>query len=813
MESRLWEQRIKDWQMHSKNQLRITRILLSVCLVTIASLFVVVAAHSQEPKSDLDLAASQSWNDHVIPIIENTCLDCHSGDDADGSLNLEQFKSIQQVATQRRLWSKIANRVRDHQMPPADSIEMADSDRVALLNWIDDTLPKVSCAHPNHAGAVTIRRLTRYEYANTIRELLKVDHPFTDSFPTDPVGYGFDSIGDVLSISPLLLEKYLTAAESIAEKVIFDLAKHRMDLTISASDFGKVSGARVRGAFMGMSTNGTISVDVNVAIAGRYQIEVPAYGSQAGDELPKMALSINGKMIQQVSVRPDNDEEAKDFRFSARLAKGRNKVEVTFLNDYYNPEHPNPRKRDRNLAVGPIRIDGPTDALRPSKTQASFLFVTPESGTAPRDCAQKIINLHAARAFRRRVYKNERERLLSLFDLGIENGESFEGAMQLVLQAILVSPHFLYKVEAPVPGDGSIRQLGDYELASSLSYFLWSSMPDDQLFRMATKEGLGDRKVLAAEVTRMLKDEKSIALIDNFASQWLQLRLLEQTDPDPERFPGFSDHLRKSMLQETRLLMADVIQQDQPLTTLLSANYTYVNKSLARHYGWSTQGLRERQFSKVSLDGKPRRGLLSQASFLILTSNPTRTSPVKRGKWVLENLLADPPPPASPDVPKLDAQSELTGTLRQRMEQHRADPNCAACHYKMDSLGFALENFDAFGRYRESAEGQLIDSTGTLPGGHEISSVIELQDFIVRNQRKQFIRCVVEKLFIYALGRGPIATDDCLIDEISTDAFEQDHRFSDIVKAIVTSEAFLGRSRLANHPHSNQTEGNHEHQN
>ena len=791
-------------------------VVVAIVVAMVVALSSVAEVAAQQKTSQADhrkSLASESWRSTMMPIIENACLDCHTGSDADGSLDLEAFQNIDQVIDQRRHWAKIATRVRDRQMPPADGPELSDADRERFLQWIDTVLPEIACNHKHHAGPVTIRRLTRYEYANTVRDLLKIDYPYSGTFPADEVGYGFDNIGDVLSVSPLLMEKYLTAAENVSELLIFDVTKNMLDQTFPASEFSEVRGGYVRGAHMVLTTKGTVTNKVEVAVPGKYRIKVDAFGQQAGPELAKMAVSAGGKLLKQVEVKPDNSEEAELYEFVAKLDKGSHKIEVTFVNDFYNPKAANREDRDRNLGVGTISIDGPLTAPKPSAAEKAFLFALPGERETPRQCAEKIINLHAARAFRRPLYKDERQKLLSLFDLGIESGESFHGAMQLVVQAILVSPHFLYKIEAPVPEDGTPRLLSNYELATSLSYFLWSSMPDDRLFRAARERDLNQPAVIKAEVKRMMADPRSIALVNNFADQWLQLRVLQQVDPDPDLFPGFTDHLRESMLQETRLLLSDVIQKDAPLTTLLTADYTYVNKALARHYGWSTRGLKAREFTRYDLGGTKRSGLLSHASLLTLTSNPTRTSPVKRGKWVLENLLADAPPPALPDVPQLDSQEELKGTLRERMEQHRADPNCAACHYKMDAIGFALENFDAFGRYRESDDGVRIDSLGTLPSGDEFSNAAELQTLIADKQRQQFVRCLVEKLFIYAIGRGPQSSDDCLIEEIAKQAVQQNYRFSDIIMAIVGSQAFQSRSSPDNPTHQSRDKESNDQQN
>ena len=746
----------------------------------------------QQAEEQITELARKTWASVVQPIIENNCLDCHMGDDAEGSLDLDSFQDLEDVVEQRRLWSKIGNRVRDGQMPPPEADEMSQGDRDELLTWIDQVLPQVPCQHPHHAGPVTIRRLTRYEYANTIRELLQVEYPFSNKFPADEVGYGFDNIGDVLSVSPLLMEKYLSAAEEISELVITDPRSELIDQTIALDKFNLPRGVRKRRNYLLMTVSATATTDVTVAVAGQYKISVAAFAHQAGDEIAKMAISVNGKLVEEIEVEAESIEDSLDHELEIDLNEGENDLHITFTNDYYNPEAES--RRDRNLAIVEVNIKGPVGKTKKSAAHQAFLFAMPDDGIDPAKCAEQIIDRHAFRAFRRPVQPVERERLLKLFEMGIENGESFEGAMRIVLQGILVSPHFIYKVEQPASGDGELRPLNGHELATAMSYFLWSSMPDAKLFELADDNKLQDERVMQAEVQRMLQHPSSIALVDNFAAQWLQLRILDQSDPDPDLFPGFTDHLRKSMLNETRLLLMDVIQNDAPLTTLLTSDYTYVNLALAEHYGMKTSGLSEQEFSKVSLQGTGRQGLLSHASILTITSNPTRTSPVKRGKWVLENLLADPPPPALPDVPQLDSQDELTGTLRERMEQHREDPNCAVCHYKMDSLGFALEKFDAYGRFREHDGDDLIDSKGELPNGDKFASPSELQELIVRSQRQQFIRCVTEKLFIYAVGRGPIAVDDCVIDEIAGRAFREDYRFSEIVTAIVTSEPFRNRS-------------------
>lgn len=736
----------------------------------------------------------QSWETQVKPVIQSACIDCHSGDEADGSLDFDAFESLDSVVDQRSLWKKIANRVRDHQMPPDDGPELNDKDRQLLLAWIDKKLPTVTCNHPNHAGPVTIRRLTRFEYANTIRDLLGIEFDPSETFPVDESGYGFDNIGDVLSVSPLLLEKYLIAAESISVELIDDLARHRIDRLTMASELEPTRGSHIVEGGQLLTTTGSLLLPLPVTHSGNYRIAIEAWGQQAGPEVVEMGISVDGLMLKRFKVRVDRDNP-QEYELQASLDTNQRNLEITFMNDFYDPDAPDKNRRDRNMGVNSIRIEGPVGEAEVSAVQKQFLFATPSDELSAEEAAGKIIRLHGSRAWRRPIRQTEIDELMSLYRIGTEQGESFEGSMQLIVQALLVSPHFLFKVEAPANEDGSPRRLNDYELASALSYFLWGTMPDNELFRRATMGELSDPEKLKVEVHRLLSDSRSLFLVENFASQWLQLRVLEQFDPDPERFAGFTPQLRAAMVRETQLLLNEVLRQDSPLSTLLDSRYTWVNRALAKHYGMSLTGLTDNKFERVDVGDSGRGGLLTQASFLALTSNPTRTSPVKRGKWVLENLLADPPPPALPDVPQLDAQQELTGSLRQRMEQHRADPNCATCHYKMDSIGFALENFDAIGQFRELDDGVPIDATGQLPGGKEFRGPEGLQNLILADNYDAFVRCFVQKLFTFALGRGPTDRDECIIDSIARDAVSQNKPVSKIIEDLVTSEPFQYRSR------------------
>ena len=401
-----------------------------------------------------------------------------------------------------------------------------------------------------------------------------------------------------------------------------------------------------------------------------------------------------------------------------------------------------------------------------------------------------MIRNFATRAFRRPVRDDEVKRLMALWSSADEAGDSFDKSIHFALQAVLTSPHFLFRVELdPRPDEKGIHTLNEYELATRLSYFLWSSMPDDELFALAAKGEL--RKNLDAQVKRMLKDPKSRALVDNFAGQWLQLRLLYSHTPNTDLFPAWDEPLRSAMIQETEQFFEHIMREDRSMLEFLDADYTFVNERLAKHYGM--KDVKGDQFRRVELKGEQRGGLLTQASILTITSYPDRTSPVQRGKWVLETLLGTPPPPPPPDVVPLADQKELKGTLRQKMEQHRVNPACASCHQRMDPIGFGLENFDAIGRWRTNDGKDSIDPSGTLPSGKSFKGAKELKD-LLKSQPKLFSRCVTDRLLTYALGRGLERYDRCAVNDIAAALEQNDFRFSVLITEIVKSDPFQKRT-------------------
>ena len=747
--------------------------------------------------SFFDVRAEEASKEEVFqqqlePLLQRYCLDCHAAGEPEGDFNLAAFKNARLILEHRQTWLKLMQRVSFGDMPPEEGEELPDAERKKMLDAIDELINRIDCTQQSDPGQVTIRRLNRFEYRNTIRDLLGVDYSPAESFPGDDVGYGFDNIGDVMSLPTLLMEKYLAAAEEISQEAIPAAVQEKdLRMVIKGRDFkGRMEkeyfddddGKIITGV-------GQISKRFNIPENGKYEFKLYAYGQFAGDELPKLTFDIDGKEQRRLEIE-EPQSKPREIAMTVELTKGRHQVAVGFLNDFYNPDAKDRNQRDRNLVVSRLIISGPVDRkVQDSAEESELIFVRPKSKADIREASYKVLQRLASRAYRRPVTREEVRRLQQIVAMVIKDGGSYDDGIRLALQAVLVSPHFLFKIEQPPEAD-SVRTLNDYELAVSLSYFLWSSMPDDQLFRVSHRDQLHEGENLKSEIARMLKDEKSHAMTKNFGLQWLQLRNLNDIEPDQRMFPEFDEELRDAMYRETELLFQEIINDDLSIFTLLTADFTFVNEKLAKHY--ELLNVQGDKFRRVSLKATNRRGLLTHASLLTITSNPTRTSPVKRGKWVLENLLGAPPPPPAPDVMPLEDQ-ELTGTLREQMKQHRENPSCASCHAGMDPIGFALENFDAVGRWREKDGGSLIDPQGTLPDGSSFSGAIELQNVLSRARRENFARCFAEKMLTYALGRGLDYYDQCAVIKIVETAREQDYRYSAFVRAVVMSEPFQKR--------------------
>ncbi len=763
------------------------------------AIFLAFASASASALSAQDTAASAkadaTYINEIRPLMKQFCWDCHTGDDAEAGLQLDEFTDVAAMKKNRDHWKKILKMVDARAMPPADADRLADQQRIKLVDWIDKTLFYVDCNQPADPGRVTIRRLNRVEYNNTIRDLLGVTHRPADDFPSDDVGSGFDNIGDVLSLPPLLFEKYMDAAEQLAAEVIV-LADPTARMTLGGNQLRIEGSAQSRGGAVVMTSRAKAFGKFDVPLTGRYTLLIRAAGDLAGDSLPRMEVAA-GKTEKAFEVDKRRGSTG-TYQMELNAQRGTLEVAAAFTNDYYNPSGPK-GDQDRNLYIYEITLQGPRK-IDPESIRGLQREVMKRRPANPKDPVQvaesaaPILRKLANLAFRRQVKPDELKQLVRLVQLVVnEREESFERGMQVAISAILVSPHFLFRIEADGdPNDASNRHLiSNLELASRLSYFLWSSMPDHELFTLARKGALRKPDVLRAQVKRMLADPKAEALVQNFAGQWLNLRNLDEVTPSQQLFPDFDQALREDMKNETYALFRAVMKEDLAITDFLNADYTFVNERLAKLYG--IQGVRGSEFKKVRLPTS-RMGIATQASILTLTSNPNRTSPVKRGKWILENLLGAPPPEPPGNVPDLDEtrKKNPAATLREQLEQHRRDPTCAICHNEMDPIGLALENFDAIGRWRDAYEDGAIDPRGSLPSGDSFSTS-EGMLRILAKRKQEFSRCLTEKMLTYALGRGLEYYDQCAVDRILKDLTGSEYRFLALAQGVVMSDPFLMR--------------------
>lgn len=878
------------------------------------------------------------FRDQARPVLKELCAGCHNPEKLKGDFDLLPLLEKDRLTAHRAQWEKVADAIRERDMPPENKPQPSEAQREALVRLIEEQLSHADPGEAANPGKVTLRRLNREEYRNTVRDLLLVDYQ-PDDFPNDEVGYGFDNIADVLSLPPLLMEKFMAAAEAIARRVIVlepvatpRVSRLRGDRFTSAQDWIKA----LENHDLGLYREGEAVCAFDFPATGEYTLRLRAHGDQAGPEAPKLALRVGGRQLQVFSVTakgraatyevrapleagrqeiglsflnnyndtrsadpklrgdrnvyvesleiisppmvppppgrgvpleqfhggdgvssrpgdgeilffanaevaatvavPKTDEylvrvrargepaggerpklrlaiggrEVKTWDVTAGkdgeetlearlpMQAGQQRLSLGFLNDYYEPNHPDPAKRgDRNLWVRGVEMVGPLSAgatdLPESHRRLIPKMPAPGGEIA---AAREILGRLAGRAYRRPVSAAEAGRLAGLVETVMKEGGSFLEGMQVALQAVLCSPQFLFRweLDPPAARPGAVRALDDYEVASRLSYFLWSSLPDDELFALAGSGQLLKDGNLEKQALRMLADPKARAFVANFAGQWLQIRSLAELSVDPDAFPRWDNSLKAAMREESERFFEAVMRENRPVTELLDADFTFLNEKLARFYG--IPGVQGDQFQRVSLPaGSVRGGVLTQGSVLLATATPTRTSPVIRGKWILEQILGTPPPPPPPNVPPLPDQGSArqSASLRQRLEAHRSQAECAGCHSLMDPLGFALENFDATGAWREKDGAFPIDASGQLRGAKSVKFNGPKELKTVLKGQKNFTKCFAEKMLTYALGRGLEYYDRPAINAIIGRLHGGGDRFHELVLGIVASEPFLKR--------------------
>jgi len=776
---------------------------------TVLALSLFFAASSSGTESAAGEAApaetAESFLQSVRPFLEENCVECHSRDLQTAGMVLEipadaSAPRLAEALRDRSRWADVWRKLRAGEMPPPGRQRPGAQAVDEVLSWIEGHLSSFSGPEEINPGRVTARRLNRAEYNNTIRDLLGVGLRPADEFPVDDSGYGFDTIGDVLSIAPVLMEKYLSAADEIARAAIVVPPDAEATVARYESPAFEAKEVSIGSGKLLFTEDGSVHVTHEFPYDAKYRIEVRVRDDRDdlkqafGAERVLTAFSLDDKQLGLFETNAERTYWSGSFEVERRIEAGRHVISSELLMSdrvlSARNEH-----GGRAVFVDYVEITGPFEPEAPELPESHRRIFTcggPVEGYPP-GCAREILERLARRAYRRPVSPQEVDDLVRLVELAQERGEPFERGIQVALKAILVSPQFLFRIERdPAPGDGEpVHRISPYELASRLSYFLWSSMPDEELFEAAERGDLFEPDVLEQQVRRMLRDPKAKALAKNFAGQWLELRNLELVAPDPKRYPSFDDSLREAMRRETELFFEHILREDRSVVELLDAGYTFLNERLARHYG--IEGVEGGEFRRVELESGRRGGVITHASVLTVSSYPTRTSPVLRGKWLLDNILGAPPPPPPPGIPELDEeQIGITGTLREQLEQHRANPNCAVCHERMDALGFGLENYDPIGAWRTQQGKFPVDSSGKLPGGRSFDGPAGLKRLLVED-KQDFARRLTEKMLIYALGRGLESYDKPVVEKIMRRLAAAGYRFSQLILEIVQSPPFQMR--------------------
>jgi hypothetical protein len=753
--------------------------------VPLAAAIAVVRSAAPAPAATVE----ERWRSEALPLLETYCHDCHADGIKKGELSLDRFGSIAEMQADREVWKRIRDHIRHRLMPPIDEDQPSNEERAKLLKWIDDAVFPVDPANPD-PGRVTLRRLNRVEYQNTLDDLLGVRVKVTDLIPPDDSGYGFDNIGDVLTLSPAHLERYLEAARVALDRAVKPGEMPRLETRMRARDLRGGGHPSDEGRYL--SSHGTVTARFRPSRPGNYRVTVTASGTPGADTPPLMEFAVDGKKRHEWSVTAPLDRP-EDYTIELRFDDTRPvSLELTFTNDFWDEHYPDRSRRDRNLMVNAVKVIGPLDGPPPPKPASHRqIFVERKAGEDDRAYALRVLERFARKAFRRPTQDGEVARYLELVELARDEG--VEHGVRLALEAMLVSPAFLYREEPQPEPDNKkrIHRIDEHALATRLSYFLWSTMPDDRLMDLAD---LGElRQNLEGEIRRMIRDPRSGEFVANFTGQWLRLRDVPASAPARRSFPQFNPRLRDAMRRETEMLFAHIVREDLPMATLLDADFTFLNEDLARHYG--VPDVRGNSFRKVAMKDSRRHGILGHGSVHLLTSYPRRTSPVLRGKYVLENLLDTEPPPPPPNVPQLEPPSGHGEhlSLREQMEKHREDPACASCHALLDPIGFGMENFDAAGSWRDQDNGKPIDASGELAGGRKFHGVEELRRVLVEDHRSDFHRSVAAKMLTYALGRGLDWYDKPAIDRIVSETEAAGGSSLSMIRAVIDSVPFQFR--------------------
>lgn len=810
---------------------------LQFCLTAVVSLTcgsAIAAGADQTVTGDQLTQQLDHQNGEFGQLLTKYCFECHGDGFDEGGVLLDEDLTWEDIQNNAPLWQTAKAVIEDQYMPPPNAWhgQPTSDERDAMTRYIDQVLDFVDCSGPADPGRVTIHRLNRTEYLNTVRDLMGVDlsQQLLEVLPRDEVGYGFDNIADVLTVSPLLMEKYLAAAEMIVNAAIdgrepivekrIDVSPASMTLSGSANVYLETVSFYSRGRIA--KTFGLNHLEHRTE---SYQLLIDAYGDQAGDDPAKMAVwvatewnedqknnSQQGWALRRVAVVevPNDGQSSKQYTVDLQLPAGDVRLAVGFINDFYRPKTLDQSALDRNLYIETFSLIGPINPQRRDRRESHELLIpsiteqqllTESTIDEHDEMARRVIASFLERAFRRPIQANELDRYVNLYHQQVALSESTMApveALKTVLTAALVSPHFLYRmVQHPEPDNPDrIVRLQDHELASRLSYFLWSTMPDEELLAA----DLSTNEAVWGHADAMLRDGRAEAFVRNFVGQWLKLRNLEDHVPDAALYPDFDEALKWAMQREAELFLADLVSRNGSILSLIDADYTFVNARLAKHYGLATTGLgnelqrvefKSPTSTESTLANFRGGGVVTMAGVLTVSSHATRTSPVLRGAYVLDQLLGMPPPPPPPDAGVLpEAEAHGGASLRDRLALHRAAPGCASCHNRLDPLGFALEHYDATGAWRDTEGEFTIDATGQLPGGEPFEGAAGLRDVLLKEKRA-FTENFIEKMMIFALGRGLERYDQCTVQAIADRAERDDYAIRSIIEGIVTSPAFV----------------------
>ena len=798
---------------------KILRIRNVKWLTVSASVGVLLLSSTGQTQTPSTQQNTQAAGAAASAAVKQYCIGCHSAALKTGGVVLDPA-ALSHVSTDAETWERAIKQLRARSMPPVPMPrpDAATYDRVA--SYLETELDRAAAAKPNPGDLPNLHRLTRTEYHNAIRDLLGVDNlpkemDYTLLLPADNASSGFDNIADLLYVSPATMERYLDASTKISRLAVGDPAMPLM-VNIYRTPLEGPQGSQVEELPFG--TRGGTAIRSYFPLDGEYEFQLELAG--AARDQHQLEITVDGERKELVTLggaaagrgAPGGRGGAGAGRggrgagiptnFRIAVKAGPRLIGVTFVQKTEALDeatlHPRQRSRGTQPSIASVTIRGPYNATGPGDTPSRQRIFTcrPANAAAEPSCAKQILSTLARRAYRRPVTEPDVATLLDFYEKGRKERD-FDLGIQRGIERLLVSPQFLYRIERDPAGaaPGTAHPVSDLELASRISFFLWSSIPDDELLNVAVAGKLKQPEILEQQVKRMLADPRSSSMVNNFAAQWLYLRDVDLKDPDLFVFRDFDEGLRASFERETQLFLDSVLRENRSVLELLTANYTFVNERLAKHYG--IPNIRGAEFQRVTFPkDSPRGGLLGQGGILLLTSYSTRTSPVLRGKYVLENLLASPPPPPPPNVPSLSTDNAKSGeqlTLREAMVQHRANPACANCHARMDPIGFAMENFDAIGKWRDQDAGKPIDVSSKLPDGTVVDGLAGVKQLLLKDPQR-FVTAVTDKLLMYGIGRNVQFFDAPAVRNIVRDASAHDYKFDALVLGVVKSAPFQMRS-------------------